>query len=101
MRAKTTGSYVALYSTSRIAILLNGMTAFVIGTFVVLPVVTEHYLAPLTSFKAVGLLLMFTILFTSAMRLLTRPKGHEVFAVSTAYFVTMVLFLGVFKDPAK
>lgn len=73
------------------------MVTLVILSLMVLPVVTVHYLNPLTSFKAVGVLMMFTLLFTGAIGLLTTAKRRELFAAGAAYFTILAIFNGNFN----
>lgn len=46
-------------------------------------------------FAAIGVLLVFTLLFACALSLLTKAKRHELFAASTAYCAVLVVFIGL------
>jgi hypothetical protein len=46
--------------------------------------------------NAVGVLIVFTLLFSAAMGLLTNAKRHELFAASAAYCAILVVFIGNF-----
>lgn len=48
------------------------------------------------TFNAVGVLMVFTLLFSAAMSLLTRAARHELFAASAAYCAILVVFIGNF-----
>jgi len=44
-------------------------------------------------FSAIGVLIIFTLLFSAAMSLLTKAKRHELFAASAAYCAVLVVFI--------
>jgi hypothetical protein len=46
------------------------------------------------TFNAVGVLIVFTLLFSAAMSVLTRAARHELFASSAAYCAILVVFIG-------
>lgn len=120
LREKTTNSYISLYSSSRIDQLINILITFVIFILLVIPVVTMYHLTanPPSStpgasastadasgsttnntFNAVGVLIVFTLLFSAAMSLLTKAARHELFAASAAYCAILVVFIGNFTGP--
>jgi hypothetical protein len=43
------------------------------------------------TFNAVGVLIVFTLLFSAAMSLLTKAARHELFAASAAYCAILVV----------
>jgi hypothetical protein len=47
-------------------------------------------------FNAVGVLIVFTLLFSAAMSLLTKAARHELFAASGAYCAILGVFIGNF-----
>lgn len=51
--------------------------------------------------NAVGLLIVFTLLFSAAMSLLTKAARHELFAASAAYCAILVVFIGNFTGPGN
>lgn len=51
------------------------------------------------TFNAIGVLIVFTLLFSAAMALLTRAARHEAFAASAAYCAVLVVFIGNFTGP--
>lgn len=53
------------------------------------------------TFNAVGVLIVFTLLFSAAMSLLTRAARHELFAASAAYCAILVVFIGNFTGPGN
>ncbi|KAH9879766.1 hypothetical protein J1614_001789 [Plenodomus biglobosus] len=53
------------------------------------------------TFNAVGVLMVFTLLFSAAMSLLTRAARHELFAASAAYCAILVVFIGNFTGPGN
>jgi hypothetical protein len=46
-----------------------------------------------TEYKAVGVWLVFTLLFATIMSLLTKARRHELFAAAAAYAAVLVVFL--------
>jgi hypothetical protein len=51
-----------------------------------------------STFDAVGILVVFTLLFSAAMSLLTKAKRHELFAASAAYCAVLVVFISNFGN---
>jgi hypothetical protein len=49
-------------------------------------------------FSAIGVLIIFTLLFSAAMSLLTKAKRHELFAASAAYCAVLVVFITNFSS---
>lgn len=89
--AKRVESFVALIITVIIFILL------------VLPVVVMYQLTSIgtrsSTFTAIGVLVVFTLLFSAAMSSLTKAKRHELFAASAAYCAVLVVFISNFNGP--
>ena len=126
LRAKTENMYISFYSSSRIDKLINIMITFVIFILLVIPVVTMYQLTSTAAvsepssnsttsnssqsssayntratFNAVGVLIVFTLLFSAAMSLLTKAARHELFAASAAYCAILVVFIGNFTGPGN
>ncbi|KAF2714167.1 hypothetical protein K504DRAFT_498936 [Pleomassaria siparia CBS 279.74] len=125
LRAKTTNAYIALYSSSRIDQLINVLITFVIFILLVIPVITMYHLTSTSTFtstsntdstspfqnngsansantiNAVGVLIVFTLLFSAAMSILTKAARHELFAASAAYCAILVVFIGNFTGPGN
>lgn len=125
LRAKTTNKYIALYSSSRIDKLANIIITLIIFALLVVPVVAMYMLTSTTlhigdgsgsfnsgsvvtvdsntrdTLNAVGLLIVFTLLFSAAMSLLTKAARHELFAASAAYCAILVVFIGNFTGPGN
>lgn len=53
------------------------------------------------TFNAVGVLIIFTLLFSAAMSMLTKAARHELFAASAAYCAILVVFIGNFTGPGN
>jgi hypothetical protein len=124
LRAKTTNHFISLYSSTRIDKLVNIMITFVIFILLVVPVIvmfqltsspthTEASLAgnstmvqstgdvnTRNTINAVGVLIVFTLLFSAAMSLVTKAARHELFAASAAYCAILVVFIGNLVVPA-
>ena len=129
LRAKTTNNYISFYSSTRIDKLINILITLVIFILLLVPVVTMYQLTytadspPLNNgtvnasgtanasgtsggntqntFNAVGVLIVFTLLFSAAMSLLTKAARHELFAASAAYCAILVVFIGNFTGPGN
>lgn len=124
LRAKTTNKYITLYSSTRIDKLANILITLVIFALLVVPVVAMYLLTATNehsgnesgssnsfgnsldsntrdTLNAVGLLIVFTLLFSAAMSLLTKAARHELFAASAAYCAILVVFIGNFTGPGN
>ncbi|ORY00888.1 hypothetical protein BCR34DRAFT_575368 [Clohesyomyces aquaticus] len=121
LKAKTTNQYISFYSSSRIDKLINILITFVIFILLVIPVITMYQLTNTAThagggsgvssgvvdsntrdtFNAVGVLIVFTLLFSAAMSLLTKAARHELFAASAAYCAILVVFIGNFTGPGN
>jgi uncharacterized integral membrane protein len=127
LRAKTSNKFIAFYSSSRIDKLVNVLITFVIFILLVIPVITMYHLTSTSAhvdpsasasnstasaaavadannrdtFNAVGVLIVFTLLFSAAMSLLTKAARHELFAASAAYCAILVVFIGNFTGPGN
>lgn len=124
LRAKTTNKYITLYSSTRIDKLANILITLVIFALLVVPVVAMYLLTSTSvhagasdttnatsssgldantrdTLNAVGLLIVFTLLFSAAMSLLTKAARHELFAASAAYCAILVVFIGNFTGPGN
>jgi hypothetical protein len=118
LREKTSNKYISFYSSTRIDKLVNILITFVIFILLVIPVVTLYHLTSTSAitdvsasgnatvpvseandykrdtFNAVGVLIVFTLLFSAAMSVLTKAARHELFASSAAYCAILVVFIG-------
>ncbi|KAJ4348443.1 uncharacterized protein N0V89_009817 [Didymosphaeria variabile] len=124
LRAKTTNKYITLYSSTRIDKLANILITLIIFALLVVPVVAMYLLTSTSvhsgndsgssdssvlsmdsntrdTLNAVGLLIVFTLLFSAAMSLLTKAARHELFAASAAYCAILVVFIGNFTGPGN
>jgi ABC-type transport system involved in cytochrome bd biosynthesis fused ATPase/permease subunit len=93
---------VYYYSQSRIEKLVGLIITLIIFVLLVLPVVAMYKLTTVgdrnSTFDAVGILVVFTLLFSAAMSLLTKAKRHELFAASAAYCAVLVVFISNFSN---
>ncbi len=131
LASKTSNEYINFYSSSRIENLVNILITFVIFILLVIPIVTLYHMtskpenannnnsSPSSSlssravpasdlkannhdtFNAVGVLIVFTLVFSAAMSLLTKAARHELFAASAAYCAILVVFIGNFTGPGN
>lgn len=85
------------YSQSRIEKLVGLIITLIIFILLVLPVVAMYKLTSVgdrnSTFDAVGILVVFTLLFSAAMSLLTKAKRHELFAASAAYCKWLMMII--------
>ena len=72
----------------------------IIFVLLILPVIGMYKLTevgdaanPQSTFTAIGVLVVFTLLFSAAMSLLTKAQRHELFAASAAYCAVLVVFI--------
>jgi hypothetical protein len=102
LRAKTNDKCIYYYSPSRIEKLVGLLITLVVFILLVLPVVAMYKLTCIgdrnSTFDAVGVLVVFTLLFSAAMSLLTKAKRHELFAASAAYCAVLVVFISNFNS---
>ncbi|RYN59892.1 hypothetical protein AA0118_g461 [Alternaria tenuissima] len=105
LREKTNDEHVHYYSQSRIEKLVGLFITLIIFILLVLPVVAMYKLTSVgdrnSTFDAVGLLVVFTLLFSAAMSLLTKAKRHELFAASAAYCAVLVVFISNFNNDSS
>ncbi|KAH7382739.1 hypothetical protein DE146DRAFT_669726 [Phaeosphaeria sp. MPI-PUGE-AT-0046c] len=102
LREKTNDECIYYYSQSRIEKLVGLIITLIIFILLVLPVVAMYKLTSVgdrnSTFDAVGILVVFTLLFSAAMSLLTKAKRHELFAASAAYCAVLVVFISNFRQ---
>ncbi|KAH7121196.1 hypothetical protein B0J11DRAFT_590106 [Dendryphion nanum] len=102
LREKTNNECIYYYSASRIEKLVGLIITLVVFILLVLPVVAMYKLTCIgnrnSTFDAVGVLVVFTLLFSAAMSLLTKAKRHELFAASAAYCAVLVVFISNFNN---
>ncbi|KAF3032500.1 hypothetical protein E8E12_003714 [Didymella heteroderae] len=88
------------YSPRQVDELVHLILVSMIFVLLVLPVVAMFKLTPVgrgnSTFEAIGILVVFTLLFSAAMSLLTTAKRHELFAASAAYCAVLVVFISNF-----
>ena len=90
------------YSASRVEKFVGLIITSIIFVLLVLPVVAMYVLTSIGNrehgtFNAIGVLVVFTLLFSAAMSLLTKAKRHELFAASAAYCAVLVVFISNFR----
>ncbi|EON62312.1 hypothetical protein W97_01533 [Coniosporium apollinis CBS 100218] len=102
LRRKTIDENAHYYSAARIETFVALLITCVIFILLVLPVVAMYELTCNSSrdatFDAVGVLIVFTLLFSAAMSLLTKARRHELFAASSAYCAVLVVFISNFNN---
>jgi uncharacterized membrane protein len=90
------------YSPARVEKLVGIIITMIIFVLLVLPVFVMYHLTSIgtrdSTLDAVGLLVVFTLLFSAAMSLLTKAKRHELFAASAAYCAVLVVFISNFSN---
>ena len=100
LRRKTSDKHLHYYSPSRVDTLVGLIITAVIFVLLILPVVAMYQLTSIgnhdSTFHAIGVLIVFTLLFGAAMSILTRARRHELFAASAAYCAVLVVFISNF-----
>ena len=97
-KRKSSDEKVYYFSPSRVSKLVNLFITGVIFILLAAPVLSMYHLSTLKKseaiFAAIGVLMVFTLLFAAAMSLLTKARRHELFASSAAYCAVLVVFIG-------
>jgi hypothetical protein len=102
LRQKTQDQDIYYYSSHRVELFVGLIMTFIIFVLLVLPVVAMYRLTSFGqgshgTFNAIGVLVIFTLLFCAAMSMLTKAKRHELFAASAAYCAVLVVFISNFS----
>ncbi|KAH7062257.1 hypothetical protein B0J12DRAFT_735817 [Macrophomina phaseolina] len=91
------------YDSKRVESFVALIITVIIFILLVLPVVVMYQLTSIgtrsSTFTAIGVLVVFTLLFSAAMSSLTKAKRHELFAASAAYCAVLVVFISNFNGP--
>lgn len=96
---KTSEDFVRYYDPVRVDKLVNIIITAIIFVLLVLPVVALYEMSDAskaTPFEAIGILVVFTLIFGMAMSSLTRATRQELFAASAAYCAVLVVFISNF-----
>ncbi|ORX96603.1 hypothetical protein BCR34DRAFT_628796 [Clohesyomyces aquaticus] len=97
-KRKSSDKRIYYFSPSRVAKLVNLLITAVIFSLLAAPVLGMYRLSNFKKteaiFAAIGVLMVFTLLFAAAMSLLTKARRHELFAASAAYCAVLVVFIG-------
>ena len=98
LRAKTRDDQVRYFDRKRVDVLVGLVITNIIFVLLVLPVVAMYKLTACNpesdgTFSAIGVLVVFTLLFSATMCLLTKARRHELFAASAAYCAVLVVFI--------
>jgi len=104
LRKKTSDENIHYFSPARVEAFVGILITGVIFILLVLPVVAMYKLTSVGSserstFNAVGILVVFTLLFAASMSLLTTARRHELFAASAGYCAVLVVFISNFNKP--
>jgi len=105
LRDKTNDEHVHYYSQSRVEKLVGLIVTVIIFILLVIPVVTMYKLTVIghrnSTLDAVGILIVFTMLFSAAMSFLTNAKRHELFAAGATYCAVLVVFITNFNNSSN
>lgn len=97
---KTSEDWVDFYSPERMNALVNGLVAAVVLVLLLIPVMAMWKLSTMNEeanpFEAIGILIVFTMLFGFSMCFLTKASRQEIFAASAAYCAVLVVFISNF-----
>jgi hypothetical protein len=91
---------VRYYDTDKLDQLANLVIIAIILVLLVLPVTAIYATSnagQASPFEAIGILMVFTLVFGTAMSSLTRATRQELFAASAAYCAVLVVFIGSFS----
>jgi hypothetical protein len=101
LREKTSDTLLNYYAPKRVDKLVNAIITTVIFVLLILPVVAMYELSNVSQraspFEAIGILIVFTLLFGMAMSGLTKATRQELFAASAAYCAVLVVFISNFS----
>jgi len=102
LREKTDDRNMYYYSASRVEAFVGLIITSIIFVLLVLPVIVMYKLTSFGqgehgTFKAIGVLVVFTLLFSAAMSMLTSARRHELFASAAAYCAVLVVFISNFS----
>lgn len=101
LQMKTSDPSVLYYAPARVDTLVGLIITFIIFVLLILPVVAMYELSNLgqraSPFEAIGILIVFTLLFGTAMSGLTKATRQELFAASAAYCAVLVVFISNFS----
>ncbi|GAB1736832.1 hypothetical protein NU219Hw_g8860t1 [Hortaea werneckii] len=104
LQEKTTDPRLQYYAPARVDKLVGFIITGVIFMLLILPVVALYELSNVgrreSPFEAIGILIIFTLLFAAAMSALTKATRQELFAASAAYCAVLVVFISNFSTQA-
>ncbi|KAF1926377.1 uncharacterized protein M421DRAFT_396719 [Didymella exigua CBS 183.55] len=105
LKEKSDDPLMRYYNPARVEKLVGVFITLIIFVLLIMPVVAMYKLTCIgnrkTTIDAVGLLVVFTLLFSAAMSLLTKAKRHELFAASAAYCAVLVVFISNFNNDSN
>lgn len=81
--AKSNDGHMHLYSRYRIDILVRLILTMITVVLLVVPTAVLYEVSAKSSLK-IGLIMLFTLLFSLALGILTKAKRHEMFAATAA-----------------
>ncbi|KAK4634276.1 hypothetical protein CLAFUW4_01010 [Fulvia fulva] len=100
LREKTSSGWVRYYAPARVDKLVNIIITIVIFILLVHPVIIMYEVTEMgaqqSALDAIGVLVVFTLIFGMAVSSLTTAKRHELFGASAAYAAVLVVFIGNF-----
>lgn len=103
LTSQTCDEDIHYYDGKRVETLVALIITVIIFVLLVLPVFAMYRLTSFgdrsSTFDAIGVLVVFTLLFSAAMSLLTQAKRHELFGASAAYCAVLVVFISNFGGP--
>ena len=98
--AKCQNGDVDYYAPKKVGALINVIITLVIAALLILPVVIMYEVTNIgqrqSALDAIGVLIVFTLIFGMAISALTTARRHELFAASAAYCAVLVVFIGNF-----
>ncbi|KAA6412628.1 MAG: hypothetical protein FRX48_03620 [Lasallia pustulata] len=94
---KTVDKNISYFDQKRVDSLVSTIIMLVIIVLLVLPIVGMFRLSTdnnrADTFTAIGVLIVFTLLFCAVISMLTKARRHEIFAASATYCAVLVVFI--------
>ncbi|KAE8446891.1 hypothetical protein EG329_011522 [Mollisiaceae sp. DMI_Dod_QoI] len=105
-RDKTDDPNVHYYSRNRKNIFITMLTTLVLLFLLIFPVFILFTLTTRNDLRStytlsIGILLVFTLIFSAMLSLFTRAKRHEIFGAAAGYCAILVVFISNIPDGAK
>ncbi|KAM3066685.1 hypothetical protein ACMFMG_002395 [Clarireedia jacksonii] len=97
-RQKTTDPNLHYYSKPRKDVFVTSLLVLILLLLLILPVfilyrLTAHHNLDITYTVSIGVLLVFTLIFSAVLSLFTQARRHEIFGAAAGYCAVLVVFI--------